>query len=252
MQKYIILGIIIVAIFLLITYSDYVRYFFLLLKGEIKHNKKLRKLMKGNIKKRLLKNKEIKEYAEYAKNSLAEKQYQVKDEFILRPDLERKLKYSRFDDKSVIELIKDIFEYLGLDYSQISFNIKRTSSRTKTCIAGTYNKNEKSITIEISTYITLDQIVAILAHESSHHILNSNSIVLKKTSQNEILTDITAIYLGFGKYFSKAYKDKRRIIYEGEFLELVDADKLGYIAYGDVNYANRYCKKIKRSKVLQI
>jgi len=52
--------------------------------------------------------------------------------------------------------------------------------------------------------------------------------------------------MGFHKYFYRAYKDRSRIIYEGEFLELIDRRKLGYIGYKDVKVAERMIKKIKK------
>ena len=249
MQRYIVIGALIVIALLVIYYRAYVRYFFRLLMGEIKHNNNVNKLMKQNIKKRWLKSKDIKKYVEYAKNNLNKKQYSVKKEYVLSQEIERRLKYSRYDDKAVEELLKDIFKYLELDYSAITFNIRRTSSRSRTCIAGSYNIYSKSITLEISTYSTLEQIVAILAHESTHHLLYENKIVLKENYKNEILTDITAIYLGFGKYFYKAYKDERRIVFDGEYHEIIDGDKLGYIGYGDAKYTHKCCKKIKKLSI---
>ena len=51
--------------------------------------------------------------------------------------------------------------------------------------------------------------------------------------------------MGFHKFFYRAYKDRSRIIYEGEFLELVDRRKLGYIGYKDVKYASNVARKLK-------
>lgn len=39
----------------------------------------------------------------------------------------------------------------------------------------------------------------ILAHEISHHFLNSKMIVPSHKDENEMLTDLTAVYLGYGK-----------------------------------------------------
>ena len=53
-----------------------------------------------------------------------------------------------------------------------------------------------------------DTLVAVLAHELSHKFLHKHTIEFTETFANECLTDITSIYLGFGKYAlnGKCYK----------------------------------------------
>lgn len=247
MNKIIIAVVAIILIVILVAYSDYIGWFFKLLKGEIKHNKNLNKLMNNNKKSRYLKSSEIKKIVENVDKKVREFNYPIKKEYILSPDLERKLRYSRYDDKSIDELFKSIYEYMGINGNNLKFNIRRTSSKTQTPIAGSYNEINKAVTLEISTYSTTDQLISTLSHELSHHILLSNGFELKDRGSNEIFTDIAAIYMGFHKFFYRAYKDQSRIIYDGEFLELVDRRKLGYIGYKDVKYAEKLSKKYKKA-----
>ena len=246
--KIIIAIVVIILIVILVAYSDYIGWFFRLLKGEIKHNNNLNKLMNENRRDRYLKLNDIKKVVGDVDSKIRELDYPIKSEYILSSDLERKLRYTRYDDKSIHELFKSIYEFMGINGDDITFNIRRTSSRTQTPVAGSYDDKNKIVTLEISTYSTTDQIISTLSHELSHHILLSNGFELKDRGSNEIFTDITAIYMGFHKFFYRSYRDRSRIIYEGEFLELVDRRKLGYIGYKDVKYAAKFAKKLKNKK----
>lgn len=245
MSKIIITIIVIIAIVILVAYSDYIGWFFRLIKGEIRHNNKLNKLMNDNKKSRYLKSNDIRRFVGDVDKKIRELNYPIKKEYILSQNLERKLRYSRYDDNSILELFKSIYEYMGINGEELTFNIRRTSSRKQTPVAGSYDEKNKAITLEISTYSSTDHLISTLSHELSHHILLSNGFKLKDRGTNEIFTDITAIYMGFHKFFYRAYKDRSRIIYEGEFLELVDRRKLGYIGYKDVKYASNVARKLK-------
>ena len=85
--------------------------------------------------------------------------------------------------------------------------------------------------------MTLDTIISILAHECTHHLLLSNNIRIKNTIQNECLTDVTAIVLGFGKYMAKGYKISNKIIYDEINHRSIKKDRVGYLSYKDINYA---------------
>lgn len=248
MSKVIVTIVVIVIIVVIVAYSDYIGWFFRLLRGEIRHNNKLNKLMNENKRSKYLRSSEIRKIVGDVDKKIRELNCHVKKEYILTPDLERKLRYTRYDDKSIQELFKSIYEFMEINGSDITFNIRRTSSRKQTPIAGSYDDKKKIVTLEISTYSTTDHLISTIAHELSHHILLSNGIELKDRKSNEIFTDITAIYMGFHKFFYRAYKDRSRIIYEGEFLELVDRRKLGYIGCKDVKYVAKLSKKFKEKK----
>ena len=82
-----------------------------------------------------------------------------------------------------------------------------------------------------------------------HHFLAKKGIVLKDRMKNEIVTDLSLIYLGFSKYVLEGYKEKRRVIYEDETHRFVDRNKVGYLGYLDVKYAIKYIKKkIRKEK----
>ena len=79
-----------------------------------------------------------------------------------------------------------------------------------------------------------------------HHFLNKKGIIFKDRMQNEFITEMAVIYLGFAKYLLKGYKEKRHVIYESENHRLVDSNKVGYLGYKDVKYAIKYIKKLRK------
>ena len=85
--------------------------------------------------------------------------------------------------------------------------------------------------------MNLENIVSILAHESTHYLLLSNNIKIENRMQNECLTDITAILLGFGEFMVEGYKISNRVIYDEINHRSIKKDRIGYITYKDVKYA---------------
>lgn len=249
MKRILLISLIVAIALYAIYYRAYVVYFFKLVRGEIKHNNKIKNLKNKNKKNRILKSNELRKYVERSVESLRKINHPFGIKYKLDQSLMQRLKYSRFDDKTVLELYQSICKHMNIDKSEIGFKIRRTSSKSKTQIAGSYGYNNHVITIEISTYTSIEHLIATIAHECTHHILHSNNMEIKEIKKNEILTDVSAIILGFGEYFYEAYKDKSRIIYDGEFLELVDREKLGYIGYKDVKYVLKYYKKIRKKQV---
>lgn len=247
------LFIITVVIFLIIylTYEgrDYILYFFSLVRNKFKFQKDLNKLMNENLLKRNFKNEEIEENINFLIKCLNEKDYERKDEFKVKDDLRRKLIYSRYDDKSIKLLINEIFNHLGIWDRDVELVVTYKSSKIKTGIAGLYNYNLEKIEVFVDPNYSFENIVSIVAHECMHHFLAKKGIVLKDRMKNEIVTDLSLIYLGFSKYVLEGYKEKRRVIYEDETHRFVDRNKVGYLGYLDVKYAIKYIKKkIRKEK----
>ena len=241
----------VILIYLAIEYRYYILYFFALVKNKAKYDSELKTLMKQNVKKRIYKDETIRKYIDYI-NKVFEEQvkgsYTFKGDFVIREDLSNRLLYSRFNNDYIKELYKCMLEHFEIKEEELPLEIKSISSRTYTPYFGLYDVDNKKVTLVKDPYITLDTLVAVLAHECTHHFLLSRHIELKGDIPNELLTDLTTIYLGFGKYLYEGYKDNRRVIYDGEFNVLVDGNKAGYLAYGDIKYAIKYIKEINRQK----
>ncbi len=69
-----------------------------------------------------------------------------------------------------------------------------------------FHNGFKEIVVVYSPKFYLQHYLAILAHEMAHHVLAEHNISPPPSLNNEIFTDLTAIYLGFGILLCKGYE----------------------------------------------
>lgn len=96
---------------------------------------------------------------------------------------------------------------------------------------------------------TVQHILAILAHEISHHFLNTHSISMEPEEKNEVLTDVTAIYLGFGQLLLEGYKPVKWItdeLFDSSVNSYtVNSYRIGYITTNDIAYGIKLADQVK-------
>ena len=251
MKYYIIVAIIIAIGYLIYFFRDYITWFVNALKVTHLNQKGIKDIQKEGMNKRNLTNELIQKYIDKAKENLDNLGIEVNKEFILNQELERHLRYSRFSEKYVLELFHEILAYMKLDKEKVSLKINYISSKYRLKYAGIYSEknedtNERMVIINIQNDMTMDTIISILAHESTHYLLLSNKIQLKDRIANECLTDVTAIMLGFGKYMFEGYKISNKVIYDEEFHRSIKKDRVGYLSYKDIKYALKQLQKYKK------
>lgn len=140
--------------------------------------------------------------------------------------------YSRFhkcntDELALTALAIDILKHCG--YKPAALYVRITEKESNDHIAGQYsiNRNLSTIEIRIHPSITEKEILAILIHECMHFFLRCRGISMMYTQENEYLTDITAIYMGFYNYIKKGY------------------GKVGYLKIYEISYVNRLINKMQ-------
>ena len=249
MGTYIIIGVIITFIFLLILFKDELIWFISAIKVTFLNQKGIKDIQKEGMNKRNLTNESIKNYIKESVKHLNSLGIDYSRTFELNQELERHLRYSRFSEKYVLELFYEILEYMNLNKENVTLKINYISSKYYMKYAGLYAENKedtnnKTVVINIQNDMTMDTVISILAHECTHYLLLSNKIQLKDRLQNECLTDITAIVLGFGKFMVEGYKISNRVIYDAEFHRSIKKDRVGYLSYKDVKHALKEYKKI--------
>lgn len=239
----IIIIVILVICYLVYLFRHYIYWFFDAVKVTHLNQKGIKDIQKEGMNKRNLSNQDIKLYIEMAENNLKSINAQVKRNYILNQELERHLRYSRFEEKYVLELLHDILNHMGLDAGKISLKVTYLSSKYTMGYAGMYTeKNEKQdekIEVIIRNDMTMDTVISILAHECMHHLLLTNGIRLKDRIENECLTDVAAIVMGFGKYMVEGYKISNKVVYDEEFHRSIKKDRVGYLSYKDIKYVLR-------------
>lgn len=78
-----------------------------------------------------------------------------------------------------------------------------------------------------------DVVIAILAHEITHIFLHKHQIIFESTAENEILTDTTATFFGFGPSILNVAYSKTTIT---ENSETTSKYKLGYLTVDEFGY----------------
>ena len=241
----------IILIILIIIYEGkyYILWFFDTLKITLINKKNIKDIQKKGVNIRNLNNDTILKYIEISKKYLDRLELESKKEFILNEDLERHLRYSRFSEKYMQELLNEIFSYMNINNKNVKLKVNYISSKSFIEYAGLYLdkedlENKKTIILNIQNNMTINTVISILAHESTHHLLLSNNIKLKDRIQNEILTDITTVLLGFGKYMVEGYKISNRVIYDEINHRSIDKKRVGYLSYKDIEATMKLYKKI--------
>lgn len=246
---YVIIGIVI--LWLVYEFRDYIIYFINLVRVTFKNQKGIKDLQKEGMNRRNLDDKSIYKYIEISQKSLNKIGIEYKREFILDEELERHLKYSRFSEKYILELLEKILEHMEMKKDSINLKINYISSKYQMSYAGMYIEKEldsnskKDIILNIQNDMNLDTIISVLAHECTHHLLLSNNIRINNRIQNECLTDITTILLGFGKYMVKGYEISNKIIYDEINHRSIKKDRVGYLSPKDISFVMKKIKYIK-------
>ena len=100
---------------------------------------------------------------------------------------------------------------------------------------------EKEIRITKKCRFELKHVLAILAHESVHNYLDSMGVEDKDTAENEILTDIAAVYLGLGRLLLQGHEP---ITWESDHWSrgseqgyTAHSITIGYVPYQQIRYA---------------
>lgn len=139
--------------------------------------------------------------------------------------------YERFhkcntDELVLIALAHDILKHCG--YKPAALYVKITQKNPNDNIAGQYsiNRNTSIIEVRIHSHITEKEILAILIHECMHFFLRCRAITMLNTKENEYLTDITSVYMGFYKYMKKGY------------------GRVGYLKPHELAYVNKLINKM--------
>ena len=244
--KFIIISLVIICvIYIIYLLKDEILWFVRAANITQKNKKNLKKLQDKGTDKRNLTNEQLKKYIELSKKHLKELNRELNREFILKQELERHLRYSRFSEKYIIELFHEILNHMKLNKEEVKLKINYLSSKISMNYVGLYSERNsiKDVVLNITNDMTLDTIISVLAHESTHHLLLSNGIELKEREDNECLTDVTTILLGFKKYMVEGYKISNAVIYDSINTRSVNKRRVGYLTYKDIKYVGKVIKK---------
>lgn len=167
------------------------------------------------------------------------------DEFILEDNDIFYFINNQFNYNAVCFMISKIMNHLKVwCYFDVKIFVDDEKSNLN---PGMYSNifGKQTITIRLKKMYSYEQIIAILCHECVHHFLYNKNIKLLPELENELLTDIATIYLGFGKYIKEGYQEiVRMTTIENRQREIIT--KIGYIDIYQINYIYDVLKKLKQ------
>jgi len=107
------------------------------------------------------------------------------------------------DSRKLQGAAKAIADFIGL--SQYTFLVTVSKQKAAGKIELTYSGSDVFVEISDNVQCFEDSVVATLAHELTHKYMQVNGIAILSTNlvqeyENEVLTDITSIFLGLGKF----------------------------------------------------
>lgn len=124
-----------------------------------------------------------------------------------------------FASRGGYRLVQEMVDWIGLQNAHFYVKIAELEQGC----AGQIQLQEvlgfTQILISRKVAFKTDQLTAVLAHELSHKFLRDHNIEKQETAENELLTDITSIYLGFGACVLKGIQG--------------DEGKLGYLSFDE-------------------
>lgn len=148
--------------------------------------------------------------------------------------------FSPNDSVSVNKEARLMLDFVGLnDYTAII-----TYSKTKQNEGGNIElDNAKEIFIEISSDIKnyKDRVLAVMAHEICHKVLFINGLYYRYPTpqiENEKLTDLTTIYIGFGKLTLNGCYGQYQSYNKKDNIVTTHSEEIGYLSRK--NYAFAY------------
>lgn len=134
--------------------------------------------------------------------------------------------------KETQEIARSILRHFGIKNSavKVTFDLQLPApAKVKIGVSDVF-----FVTINAEYKNQRDVVIALLAHEVAHIFLHKHQIKFETTAEDEILTDTTAAFLGFGPSilnvaFNRKSRSGNRIKTEEFMLGYISVDEFGYV-----------------------
>lgn len=104
-------------------------------------------------------------------------------------------------------MVKRMLLYLNLPFVIPRVTIAYISDNSPEKAAGTFSGDKFHCNIQVNkrSYYKFWHVNAILAHECMHYFLTFHDLISPDEKENELLTDVSAVYVGFGEILLDGY-----------------------------------------------
>jgi hypothetical protein len=209
----------------------------------------------------------VEDKLEYLHSKLPKQPTSIQGTYLLPKHFRKAVLDSNFSQSSLQKISDHIGYFLGLLNSvKVKIGIESSEHMLSTV---SYGKNSdyvglykvigghiREIQLTKKFRFELCHILAILAHESTHHYLYDHRIEESNETENEILTDVAAAYLGLGALLLKGYMPIHWTSDEWDILiasgHTDHTMEIGYITPENVRYAIFCSAKLRNLEKLAL
>ncbi|MGI6587849.1 MAG: hypothetical protein ACOX2N_03500 [Peptococcia bacterium] len=172
-------------------------------------------------------------------------------------EIMQELKRDKYSPDTLQKLADSIVAHTGV-YNSVEVIVRDTKLGDISGLYEVYGEANWQIHLYKDNSYSILQIIAILIHECVHNFLFYYDLELYPEEENEILTDVTAVFLGFGQLLMEGYKPIKEISdshfqYHGIEFE-VSRWRVGYLNLNDLAYVikkyEEYIAKYTREDVI--
>lgn len=194
--------------------------------------------------------------------------------YVMSYELENELLNNRFNEKAISHLVFDLMRHLKMPFQVIKIVITADNNPMKRCqvivdkdgnarfsdasetpsVAGQYVSTgfvSREIRINMKEGYNFHTVAAIICHEITHHYLFGRNVRLSDTDENERLTDLAAVYLGFGLYMLLGYKpykvDRTSTNGSAGTVTKTISYSVGYLKPEQIGYAIKKTNQLRKS-----
>lgn len=143
-----------------------------------------------------------------------------------------------FNIVAIHSLVSHIMIHLKARFVKFNIDLCFDSEATH---PGEYSSKNgiPTLNFKLNRDYTANQIIAIVCHECTHHFLLSKGIWLQDEYDNEVLTDIAAVYLGFGTYLIDGYRPIEKTVFQSDNYVQRAVVRIGYISSEEIEFTLR-------------
>ncbi len=149
------------------------------------------------------------------------------------------LRFKKYSQSALSEIATDMSEHLRISQTlkiTVEENTSSLDNSMKGSVygapirqaAGIYKEGRSHIVLLRDEDYNLPQLLAIMAHECTHHKLYIENTVWPNTADEEVFTDLAAVYFGFGRIMLRGYP-AREIVEQDAFSDTMRTLAVGYI-----------------------
>jgi len=146
----------------------------------------------------------------YIQEQIRQKRIYLAGEYQVPDDIIKELKQDKFSFEALQRLVDSIVLHTGV-FNFVQVFVEEADSGNTVGLYTTYGRMVREIYLYRNNKYRIEQIMAILAHECTHNFLYYHNLEHSSEEENEILTDVTAVCLGFGPLLLAGYKPVKEI-----------------------------------------